>query len=96
MKKHNDQKFNEVLQEMVNRYRLKSKLHQTKINSLWGELMGPTISTYTRNISVRKKTLYITIDSASLKNELSLAKKKIIKIINEELGENYIEEVVIR
>jgi hypothetical protein len=58
--------------------------------------MGKTISTYTSNISVRKNVLYLTILSAPLKQELSYAKDKIKLRLNEELGEEFIREVVIR
>jgi hypothetical protein len=58
--------------------------------------MGKTISTYTSQITVRKGVLYLTILSAPLKHELSYAKDKIRDLINEELGESYIQDVVIR
>ena len=96
MKKHNDQKINEVLKDMVSAYRLKPKLHQTKIRSLWAQLMGPSIDNYTKHLSLRKNKLFITISSAPLKQELSYGKEKIKALLNEELGEDYIEDVIIR
>ena len=95
IKKTNDQKISEVLKQMVNSSRLKPKLTQTKIQESWSRLMGPSISRYTKKIGLRKKKLYITIDSAALKNELMYAREKIKKMLNEELGEEYIEEVII-
>lgn len=95
MKRHNDQKINEVLREMANSKKLKPKLHQTKIKMLWEELMGPSISKYTNGISLRRNKLYVTIESGPLKQELSYGKEKLKKIMNEALGEEYIEEVVI-
>lgn len=96
MKRHNDQILKDVLKDMVDRYKLRPKLNQTKIKSLWSKLMGPSISGYTKDIHVRGKKLFIQIDSASLRQELSMGKDKIKKIINEELGEEYIETVIIR
>jgi len=95
IKKTNDQKINEVLKQMVDSYRLKPKLNQTKVQEAWGRLMGPSISRYTKKISLRKNKLYITIDSAALKNELMYSREKIKKILNEELGEAYIEDVIV-
>jgi hypothetical protein len=70
---------------------------KTKIISLWGRTMGPTIEQYTKSIDIsRTGTLYLTIDSATLRQELSYGKSKIKKILNEELGENFIKEVIIR
>ncbi len=92
----NQVSLKDALKEMLEVYRLKAKLNQTKINAVWIKLMGTSINKYTREIKLRRNKLYITIESASLRQELSFGKEKIIKIINEELGENYIEDVIIR
>lgn len=96
MQEKNDKPIKRVLQEMVSHYKLKSKLNQVRINALWSELMGPSISKYTKDILIRRRKLYITIDSSPLKQELSYAKEKIKDLINAELGEEYILEVIIR
>lgn len=96
MKKHNDQRIDEVLKNLVGGYKYKSKLYKNKLTTTWETLMGATISKYTSRISIRNKKLFVTIDSSPLKQELSFAKDKIKNLMNEELGENYIEEVVIR
>ncbi len=96
MPRHNDQPIKAVLEAMVQEYKLKGKLHQTKIQKFWEEVMGTTINNYTRQIKLRGKKLYITIDSASLKQELSFGREKLKNVLNQELGEEYIEDVVIR
>jgi len=96
MKKHNDQRIDEVLKNLVGGYKYKSKLYKNKLATTWETLMGSTISKYTSRISIRNKKLFVTIDSAPLKQELSFAKDKIKRLMNDELGENYIDEVVIR
>jgi len=96
MKKKNDQPIADVLQDMIQEYRLGPQLNESRVKSLWNELMGKTISTYTSNISVRKNVLYLTILSAPLKHELSFGKDKIRDLLNGELGEDFIKEVVIR
>ena len=96
MKKHNDQRIDEVLKNLVGDYKHKSKLYKNKLATTWETLMGATIAKYTSRISIRNKKLFVTIDSAPLKHELSFAKEKVKSLMNEELGENYIDEVVIR
>lgn len=96
MKRQNDQTLGEVLKNWIDENRLQSTLHETKIRQIWGKLMGKTIATYTSGISVRKNVLYLTILSAPLKQELSFSKDKIVRLMNCELGEEFIREVVIR
>ena len=81
---------------MVETYRLKARLNQTKIQAIWESLMGQSIAKYTKDIKIRKNKLYLTIESAPLRQELSYGKEKIAKMINQELGEDFIKEVVIR
>ena len=96
MRKNNELTLKEALHAMVEAYRLKPKLNQTRLKSSWASLMGPTITGYTTDLRLRGKKLYITIESASLRQELSYGREKLKKLLNEELGEDYLEDVVIR
>lgn len=96
MSRHNDKILKEVLQEMMDQYKYKGKLHQTKIRKFWLEVMGTTINNYTSSLNLRGKKLFITIDSAPLRQELSYGKEKLLTALNKEIGEDYIEEIVIR
>ncbi len=96
MKKKNDLSLQETMQDMLKEYRLKPQYDETRVRALWEKLMGKTIATYTANISVKKNVLHLTILSAPLKHELSYAKDKIKNLLNEEMGEEYIKDVVIR
>ena len=96
MAKHNDQPIKDVLQEMVDTLKLKNKLHETKIRKFWEEVMGTTINQYTKDIKLVRKKVFITLDSASLRQELSFSRDKLKKVLNEDLGEEYIQEVIIR
>jgi predicted nucleic acid-binding Zn ribbon protein len=92
----NELSLKEALKAMIDHYRLKGKLNQSRIRLLWEKLMGPTIAGYTREIRLSGHTLYLSIDSAALRQELAYDKDKIKKILNKELGEDCIREVVVR
>ena len=73
------------------------KLDKITIKKLWAEKMGATINDYTREIKIYGKRLYITIESAPLRNELQYQREDIKVWVNGHLsGEEAIEEVVIR
>jgi len=96
MRQNNDETLKDALQRLSNDRQFKTKLRQAKINNLWPELMGQTIANYTTQIAVRREILYLTITSSSLKQELTYGKDKIMHLINEELGEEYLKDVIIR
>ena len=96
MSDYNQTKLKDAIKAMLDYYKLKGKYQQTRIKQLWGDLMGPAISQYTTDIKVYRKKLYVQLSSAPLKQELSMGTEKIRLMLNEELGEDYLEEVIIR
>ncbi len=81
---------------MLEVYKLKGKLNQSRVKGLWQNLMGPAIAGHTTEIKVFRSKLYVSIDSAPLRQELYIGRKKILKMLNEELGEEFLKDVVIR
>ena len=93
-RRKNDQSLKEAIQQLISAYRLNGKLNEAKIVSSWEKIMGKGIAARTRNIYVRKGVLFLTIDSAPLKQELFMGKAKIVDLLNQEVGEEFIKEVI--
>ncbi len=96
MRKTNEQSVKDVLKEMLEAYRLKSRLDETRIREIWAGAMGPVVAGYTTEIKLRKKKLYVVISSAALRQELVYGRDKIRRNINEALGEDLIQDVEVR
>lgn len=94
--KKNDVTLQEALTAMLKEYKLSTRLNEVRIKSLWADIMGKTISTYTTELEVHRQTLYVTILSAPLRQELSYARETIRQRMNEALGEDFLKDVVIR
>ena len=76
--------------------RFSDGLQKQNIASIWAAVLGSTIAHYTNSIRLEKKTLYVSISSAALRNELVYEKEKLIAKINKELVHRSIEELIIR
>jgi len=96
MQESNSQDIKTILKELVESYRLKSRITQTRIEQAWEKTMSPMIANYTSEIKVRNHKLYVKVDSAPLRQELSYGREKILQTLNRELGEEYLREVIIR
>ncbi|HMO40856.1 MAG TPA: DUF721 domain-containing protein [Saprospiraceae bacterium] len=96
MKNSNEQSIKDILKDLVETYRLKSKLHQTRIELVWEQAMGKMIANYTTELKVRGDKLFVGISSAPLRQELSYGREQIVAKMNAELGEDFLKEVVIR
>lgn len=92
----NEHSFKDVLKDMVDSMKWQEKLSEVKIRQIWTDKMGTTINNYTREINLRKGRLFITITSASLKQELSYEREKIKNMMNAQLGGEYVQDVIIR
>ncbi len=89
-------KIKSILNNIIDNSSLKVGLNNVKIQSIWKKMMGSNINSYTSDISLKKRTLYVKLSSSVLREELSYGKEKIIKILNEEFGEVIIDKIVLR
>ncbi len=96
MRKTSEQNIKDVLKDLVETYRLKSKLTQSKVENLWAQLMGKTVVEYTTELKIRNQKLYVSVNSAPLRQELSYNRAQILTNLNEKLEEEYLKEVIIK
>jgi predicted nucleic acid-binding Zn ribbon protein len=94
MKKSNDQTLKEVINELLKAYKLGDKLKEVRLIDSWEKVVGKLINKHTKNLYIKKKVLFVKLDSAALRNELSYARQKIIKALNKEAKEEVIENIV--
>jgi hypothetical protein len=88
--------FGQAIDEFLKNSKLKHKVQALRIEEIWEELMGKTVSKYTDSIRISGQTLFITSSVAPLKNELLYQRETIIQRVNEAFGEKVIQEVVIQ
>lgn len=97
MKRNFDSKsLKSVLNNLINKNSLNSGLNNVKVQSLWGKTMGVNVNSYTTEIYLKNKTLYVSLSSSVLRQELSYGKQKIITLINDEIGIKIINKIVLR
>jgi hypothetical protein len=58
--------------------------------------MGPGVANYTTEVILERDILYVQLSSSVLREELSYGREKIIRLLNEELGKNLIDKIVLR
>lgn len=96
MSKHNEHTLKEAINQLLKAYKLDDKLAERKLIASWESVMGVMISRHTTDLYIRHQQLFVTLDSAALRNELSLAKTKIVKMLNDEVGSEVIVEVILK
>jgi predicted nucleic acid-binding Zn ribbon protein len=85
----------DLMQLFIKENNLTKGMQKLKIEETWIKMMGPGVATHTRAIKLQNKTLLIHLTSSVLREELSYGKDKIIKMMNEEIGENVITKLML-
>ncbi len=88
--------ISEVLKEFIKDNKLEQGIDNVRIVDLWKQQMGSGVANYTQSIQLSNKTLFVSLSSAVLREELSYGKTKIIQMMNEALGKKLITKVVLR
>lgn len=88
--------LNDVLKAFVQENRLEKGMDKIDVRNAWVQLMGNGINTYTTQIELKRDTLYVYLSSSVVRQELTLGKEKIIKMINNELGKDIVNTIIFR
>lgn len=95
MARSNEVSLGAAIQSVLTELNLRHGVYEAKIEAMWEGVMGKTIARHTSNISLKGDRLYLTVDSAALRNELFYSRVKIKDLINKELGIDIIKDVFI-
>lgn len=90
-----DISMKQAIDKWLDVYRLRQKFDVSSIVSAWSEILGPYIARRTQQIYVRDKKLFVKVESAVVKHELSIMRRQIIGRVNEHVGQVIVEELVI-
>ena len=83
-----------IISKLTTNKMLDGGLKRVFIKKIWLNVMGRNVSQYTENIYIKNNSLYIKINSSTLKQELFYGKDKIIENFNQEIGNNYIKKII--
>ncbi len=89
----NQHLLGDLVNKLMKAYRLDGRMKEMDVINAWPEMMGIAVANRTKSISVRNKTLYITLDSSVMRDELSYGKSIIIERVNQQAGCELITDV---
>jgi predicted nucleic acid-binding Zn ribbon protein len=96
MKNNNTHSLKSVIMQLLKAYRWEDKLDSVDLANSWEKVVGGIFAKHTTNLYVKNRVLYVSLDSSVLRNELHMARSKIVTMINEEVGKDLIDEIVLR
>lgn len=95
-RKKNNLSLGEALEEFITTNKLQKGIDKVNVRDAWKKLMGNGVNNYTTGVELKQDTLFVSLTSSVLREELSHGKSKIITLLNEELGKDLIKKIVLR
>ena len=96
MSRHNQYSIKEAIEQLLKAYKLDDRLAEHKLVNAWEGVMGKMIANHTKDLFIKHRQLFVTLDSSALRNELSMARSKIVKMMNEAAGAEVITDVILK
>ncbi len=93
MDKHNTSSFSSALKQFLKSENLEKAWDEKKLIHSWKKIMGNVVASRTSKIRIDKGTMFVYLDSAPLKQELTNNKEKVLERLEEEIGYKLVSEV---
>lgn len=93
---YEESSLQEILGTMIQGYNLEKGFDKINIREAWNRLLGSGIANYTTQIELRRDTLYVSLSSDVLREELSYGISKIIEMLNEDMGKTVVTKIILR
>lgn len=90
----NDEPLGVVIRDFLKQFHLEEKLHEVNFRQYWARVCGDLIARHTVKMYINKRKLYVKVDSAALRNELTMSRTSIATSLNKEAGSEIIDEIV--
>ena len=82
------------LDNFMNYIGLDSKMQELQILNVWSECVGEAIAKYSSPQEIRKNKLFVKVENAAWRYELSLNKAGIIEKLNIKLKKKLIKDII--
>lgn len=93
-KRFSDSKsIKDLMGDFIKENNLTKGFTQIRVEEAWLNVMGAGVQSYTTLIKLQNDTLIVHLSSSVLREELTYGTEKIIKMMNEAMGERLIYKV---
>ncbi|MCK5369623.1 MAG: DUF721 domain-containing protein [Cyclobacteriaceae bacterium] len=83
----------EAIDAMLDTYKLRGKFNENKLINSWESMMGKPISRRTEKLFIKEKVLFVKLNSAPLRHELTISKTKVLEIIHRNFDKTLVTDV---
>lgn len=93
MSEDSTKSFKQAFGQYLKNQNLEQRFNEKKLIHSWREIMGEPIANRTTKIFIKEGVMVVELNSAPLKQELNIAKDKVLRLFEEKLGAQVVKEV---
>ncbi len=86
----------DVLRKFIKEQHLDIKINETKVLTAVDEVFGKHLSSYITKKSIYQKTLFISVNSSIVRNEMMMMRQQMVKLLNDKVGEDVIKDIIVK
>ncbi len=96
MKEGKTKTIDELVEQVLRNMGLEQKYKEYEVSQIWPEVVGQMIALRTKSIKVVDGILFVSFDSAVVRNEILMVKEGLVRALNDRVGKKVIKDIVIR
>lgn len=96
MQRVKERALGEIIRQFLREEGLETPLNEYKAVACWNEVMGDVVARYTSNVNLRGGILYVNITSPALRQNMLMNRTVIVHKINDYVGAQVVQNVVVR
>ncbi|MDR1056337.1 MAG: DUF721 domain-containing protein [Prevotellaceae bacterium] len=96
MRRSKTMQINALLQLFIKEFKLEKGLLENRTLNLWDEVMGNMVAKATRLKYIKDGKLYVYLSSSVIRHELFMMRTEIVKEINRRVGQDIINDLILK
>ena len=85
----------QAINDLLSSYHIKGKYDAANIVGSWERLVGKPIARRTKKVFLKDRVLFVQIESAAMKHDISLHKGHILEIFQKEFGAEVVKGIIL-
>ena len=96
MRGNNTNNVGDIIRKLMKNPKLAEKMDELDALDVWKDLIGDNLQKFVVGAKMHKGNLYVKLSSSVLRNELSYKKSELKEKINQQLGKEIVNEIILK
>lgn len=95
MKRQKATQIGDLINQFLRQEGLESPLNEHRVLHAWKDVAGDVVNRHTGRMFIKNGVLYVEIKSAAVKSELMMRRSDLTRRLNEQVGAQVVQSIVI-